>query len=429
MMPPTNIQVGNSMSQGQQQTVLECDEAAALLAQAAPSHGTAIEVFWAFLKLGLTSFGGPVAHLAYFRTEFVERRAWLDDKSYSDLVALCQFLPGPASSQVGIALGLGRAGWWGALCAWTGFTLPSALALILFAFGVTRWGALAQSGAVHGLKVVAVAIVAQAVWGMAKNLCPDRLRAGVAVVAALLVLAVPTAIGQIGAIVAGGVVGRWAVQIGHLPAAEHRDYGVGKRTGAALLLLFGLLLVVLPALSAAVQSPALSVISSFYQSGALVFGGGHVVLPLLQASVVPQGLVTNDAFLAGYGAAQAVPGPLFTFAAYLGAAMTGTLGGWIGGIALLVAIFVPAFLIVVGALPFWEPLRQRDGVQRAMAGVNAAVVGVLAAALYDPVWTSAIHSKADFGLALGAFGLLVYGRLSPVLVVALAAVAGLLLAR
>lgn len=389
---------------------------------------TGLEVFLAFLKLGLTSFGGPVAHLGYFRTEFVERRKWLDDKSYSDLVALCQFLPGPASSQVGIALGLGRAGWWGALCAWMGFTLPSAIALILFAFGVTQWAALAQSGVVHGLKVVAVAIVAQAVWGMAKNLCPDRLRAGIAVVAALVVLAIPSAVGQIGAIVASGLVGRRAVQLGHLPAAEHRDYGVSKKTGAALLILFGTLLVVLPVLASAAGSPMLAVISSFYQSGALVFGGGHVVLPLLQAGVVPSGLVTNDAFLAGYGAAQAVPGPLFTFAAYLGAVMTGELSGWIGGLVLLIAIFVPAFLLVLGALPFWEPLRQRDGVQRAMAGVNAAVVGVLAAALYDPVWTSAIHSRADFGLALAAFGLLVYGRQSPVLVVALAAMAGWLLA-
>ncbi|WP_341889163.1 chromate efflux transporter [Variovorax sp. YR752] len=392
------------------------------------AKGPVLEVFLAFLALGLTSFGGPVAHLGYFRAEFVERRKWLDDKSYSDLVALCQFLPGPASSQVGIALGLGRAGWGGALAAWLGFTLPSAVALILFAAGVTHWSALAQSGAVHGLKVVAVAVVAQAVWGMAKSLCPDRLRAGVAIVAALLVLAVPSAVGQIVAIVAGGVVGRWALQLGPLPAAQHRDYGVRKATGAALLGLFAVLLVALPMLAAATQWQPLSVIASFYQSGALVFGGGHIVLPLLQASVVPPGLVSNDVFLAGYGAAQAVPGPLFTFAAFLGAAMPGPFGGWAGGVALLLAIFLPAFLLVAGALPFWETLRQREGVQRAMAGVNAAVVGVLLAALYDPVWTSAIHSKADFGLALAAFGLLVYARLSPVWVVGLAAVAGWLLA-
>lgn len=418
------------MSQSQEEGKQDAELAVALptSASATEQKGSAVEVFLAFLKLGLISFGGPIAHLGYFRTEFVERRAWLGDRSYSDLVALCQFLPGPASSQVGIALGLGRAGWLGAFCAWVGFTLPSAAALILFALGVTQWTALAQSGAVHGLKVVAVAIVAQAVWGMAKTLCPDRLRAGIAIVAALLVLAVPSAMGQVGAIVAGGIAGRSAVQLGHLPGAEHRDYGVSKRTGAAMLLAFGLLLLLLPVLAATVRSPALSAISSFYQSGALVFGGGHVVLPLLQASVVPAGLVSNDAFLAGYGAAQAVPGPLFTFAAYLGAVMSGTLGGWVGGLTLLVAIFVPAFLLVVGALPFWEPLRQRDGVQRAMAGVNAAVVGVLAAALYDPVWTSAVHSRADFGLALAAFGLLVYGRLSPVLVVTLAAAAGWIIA-
>ncbi|MCR6479823.1 chromate efflux transporter [Variovorax sp. ZS18.2.2] len=392
------------------------------------SRGTVLEVLLAFLKLGLTSFGGPVAHLGYFRAEFVERRKWLDDKSYSDLVALCQFLPGPASSQVGIALGLGRAGWGGAMAAWIGFTLPSAAVLILFAAGVTQWAALSQSGAVHGLKVVAVAVVAQAVWGMAKSLCPDRLRAGVAIAAALLVLAVPSAMGQITAIVAGGLVGRWALKLGHLPTAQHRDYGVSKVTGAALLVLFVVLLAALPLLAATMHSPMLSVVASFYQAGALVFGGGHVVLPLLQAGVVPAGLVSNDVFLAGYGAAQAVPGPLFTFAAFLGAVMPSPFGGWLGGLALLLAIFLPAALLVVGALPFWETLRQRDGVQRAMAGINAAVVGVLLAALYDPVWTSAIHSPADFGLALAAFGLLVYARLSPVLVVALAAVAGWLLA-
>lgn len=395
---------------------------------AIPSKGLALEVFLAFLKLGLTSFGGPVAHLGYFRAEFVARRRWLDDKSYSDLVALCQFLPGPASSQVGIALGLGRAGWGGAVAAWLGFTLPSAMALILFAAGVTQWAALSQSGAVHGLKVAAVAVVAQAVWGMGKSLCPDRLRAGVAVLSALLVLAVPTATGQVAAIAAGGIVGRWMLTLGPLPAAQHRDYGVSKRAGAALLGVFMVLLVVLPLVAAAVHSPALSVLANFYQAGALVFGGGHVVLPLLQAGVVPHGLVSSDVFLAGYGAAQAVPGPLFTFAAYLGAVMPGPFGGWFGGIALLLAIFLPAFLLVVGALPYWETLRQRDGVQRAMAGVNAAVVGVLVAALYDPVWTSAIHSRVDFGLALAAFGLLVYARLSPVLVVILCGTGGWLLA-
>lgn len=392
------------------------------------TRGSPFEVLAAFARLGVTSFGGPVAHLGYFRTEFVERRKWLDDKSYSDLVALCQFLPGPASSQVGFALGLGRAGWLGAGAAWIGFTLPSAIALILFAYGVAQWAGVAASGAVHGLKVAAVAVVAQALWGMAKSLCPDRLRAGIAVGAALLVLAVPSALGQVAAIVAGGLLGRWQLQLGHLPPAQHKDYGVSRRVGAALLLVCGALLLLLPALAAGAGSMALAAIATFFQSGALVFGGGHVVLPLLQAGVVPPGWVTNDAFLAGYGAAQAVPGPLFTFAAYLGAVMPAPLGGWAGGMILLLAIFAPTFLLVAGALPFWEALRQREGVQRAMGGINAAVVGVLGAALYDPVWTSAIHSKADFGLALAAFGLLVYAKVSPFIVVVLAAMGGWVLA-
>lgn len=392
------------------------------------ARGSTGEVFLAFLKLGLMSFGGPVAHLGYFRGEFVERRGWLDDKSYSDLVALCQFLPGPASSQVGMALGLGRAGWLGALAAWLGFTMPSAIALILFAFGVTQWAGLASSGAVHGLKVAAVAVVAQAVWGMAKSMCPDRLRAGVAIVAALLVLVLPSALGQIAAIGMGAVVGRWALQIGQLPSARHRNYGVSKRVGAFMLVVFAALLVLLPVAAAATHSLFLSAIAVFYKAGALVFGGGHVVLPLLQTGVVPPGWIGNDAFLAGYGAAQAVPGPLFTFAAYLGAAMPAPWGGWAGGLALLLAIFLPAFLLVVGALPFWETMRQRGAMQKSMGGINAAVVGILAAALYDPVWSSAIHAKADFGLALACFGLLVHGRVSPVVVVAGAALGGWVLA-
>ena len=390
-------------------------------------RGSVLDVFLAFLKLGLTSFGGPVAHLGYFRSEFVERRAWLDDRSYSDLVALCQFLPGPASSQVGMALGLGRAGWGGALAAWLGFTLPSAIALVLFALGVTHWAGLAQSGALHGLKVAAVAIVAQAVWGMGKALCPDRLRAAMALVAAMMVLLMPSATAQIGAIAMGGLVGWWVLQLDALPPVQLRYLGVSKPVGAVLLVLFGTLLILLPLLAAWTQSPALAVFGQFYQAGALVFGGGHVVLPLLQSAVVPSGLVSNDVFLAGYGAAQAVPGPLFTFAAYLGAVMPAPLGGWQGALVLLVAIFLPAFLLVVGALPFWESMRQRLGFQRAMAGINAAVVGVLLAALYDPVWTSAIHTRLDFAMALTAFGLLVYARWSPVVVVALAALSGWLL--
>lgn len=391
-------------------------------------QGTGTEVFLAFLKLGLTAFGGPAAHLGYFRTEFVERRRWLDDRSYSDLVALCQFLPGPASSQVGMALGLGRAGWPGALAAWTGFTLPSAILLILFAFGIGSWSGLAASGAVHGLKVVAVAVVAQAVWGMARTLCPDRLRAGLAIAAALLVLAIPGAAGQMAAIVLGGLAGLRALPSVNLPPAQHLDYRVGKTMASCLLALFGLLLVALPVLAAMTDSLFASAAAVFFRAGALVFGGGHVVLPLLQAGVVPAGWLADDTFLAGYAAAQAMPGPLFTFAAYLGAAMPQPLGGWTGGFAMLLVIFLPAVLLLAGALPFWEALRRRASVQRAMSGVNAAVVGVLGAALYDPLWLNAIHALPDFGLALGAFALLVHGRVPPIAVVGLAALGGWILA-
>lgn len=387
-----------------------------------------MEVLWAFLKLGLTSFGGPVAHLGYFHTEFVKHRKWLDDRSYSDLVALCQFLPGPASSQVGMALGLQRAGWLGALMAWIGFTLPSALALILFAFGVVEYADLATSGIVHGLKVVAVAVVAQAVWGMAKSLCPDRPRAALAILATLLTLVLPSVLGQVGAIVACGMVGWLVLKLPHEESVAHIGYGVSRGAGIVALVLFTVLLFGLPLVVLATGSSLWALVEGFYRAGALVFGGGHVVLPLLQSAVVPAGVVGNSEFLAGYGAAQAVPGPLFTFAAYLGAVMDGPLSGWFGGIVFLVVIFVPAFLLVVGALPFWDALRQRDAVRSAMAGVNAGVVGILLSALYDPVWVNAIGARADFGLALAAFGLLVYGRVSPVIVVVFGATVGWLLA-
>nr|WP_093162170.1 chromate efflux transporter [Variovorax sp. YR216] len=387
-------------------------------------RGSAFEVLLAFLKLGLTSFGGPVAHLGYFRSEIVERRGWLDERSYSDLVALCQFLPGPASSQVGLAIGLTRAGWLGALAAWCGFTLPSALALIVFAYGIAQWGVLAGSGAVHGLKVAAVAVVAQAVWGMARNLCPDRERTAIAVVAALLVLVLPTSLSQVIAIAVAGLVGWRMLKLPPQQPVAHRRYGVSRTAGVVALTLFFGLLVGLPLIALATRSQLWMLVEGFYRAGALVFGGGHVVLPLLQATVVPAGVVTNEQFLAGYGAAQAVPGPLFTFAAYLGAVMHGPLSGWTGGLTLLVVIFVPAFLLVVGAVPFWDALRQKEAVQSAMAGINAAVVGILLAALYDPVWTSAIHTRLDFATALAAFALLVYARVSPLIVVLLAAAAG-----
>lgn len=392
-----------------------------------PQWGRCLEVLRAFLQLGLTSFGGPVAHLGYFRTEFVQRRQWLDDKSYSDLVALCQFLPGPASSQVGMALGQLRAGWLGSLMAWIGFTLPSALALIVFAYGIAQSSDLATSGAVHGLKVVAVAVVAQAVWGMAKTLCPDRTRVALAMGAALLTLALPGWLGQVGAIVACGLIGLWRVRLPHQTPLAHTGFGVSRRVGALALLVFFVLLMGLPLWVLASGSPLWALVEGFYRSGALVFGGGHVVLPLLQTTVVPSGAVSHSAFLAGYGAAQAVPGPLFTFAAYLGAVMNGPLSGWQGGLVLLLAIFLPAWLLVIGALPFWDALRQRDAVRHAMAGVNASVVGILLSALYDPVWTQAIESPQDVGLALLALLALMAWRVPPWAVVGACALAGWLL--
>lgn len=387
-------------------------------------RSSAWSVFLIFLRLGLTSFGGPIAHLGYFRSEFVERRRWLDDRSFSDLVALCQFLPGPASSQVGLAVGLSRAGWAGAAAAWAGFTLPSAIVLTLFAYGIARYAELANSGAVHGLKVAAVAIVAQAVWGMAKALCPDRPRAGLAIFTALLTLALPSSVGQVAAIVVSGLVGWRFLKLAHQAPREHQEFGVSRRAGIIALALFFLLLLGLPLAAEVTSSSLLHLFGGFYRSGALVFGGGHVVLPLLRAVVVPGGVVSNSEFLAGYGAAQAIPGPLFTFAAYLGAVMHGPVSGWLGAGTFLAAIFLPAFLLVVGVLPFWDALRQRDAVQSAMAGINAGVVGILLSALYDPVWTSAIHARADFGLALATFGLLVYARASPAVAVGLAAAGG-----
>jgi chromate transporter len=382
------------------------------------------EVLLAFLRLGLTSFGGPVAHLGYFRDEFVMRRRWLDDRTYADLVALCQFLPGPASSQVGIAVGLSRAGYLGALAAWTGFTLPSALVMLLFAYGVRGLSGAGGSGWLHGLLIAAVAVVAQAVLGMMHSLAPDRERASIAVAAAILVLAVPSAWGQIGAIALGALVGM--VLLKAVPQGEHAalSLAVSRATGSFMLATFFVLLIALPLVASATSLQAVKLFDAFYRAGSLVFGGGHVVLPLLQASVVPPGWITNDGFLAGYGAAQAVPGPLFTFAAYLGAAMGPQPNGWIGGLICLVAIFLPSFFLVIGALPFWEQLRQRKTAQCALRGVNAAVVGLLLAALYRPVWTSAIDSANDFALACAAFLLLFMWRTPPWLVVVLCALAG-----
>ena len=392
-----------------------------------PDARRLLEVLAASTRLGLTSFGGPIAHLGYFREEYVVRRRWLDEAHYADLVALCQFLPGPASSQVGMALGIMRAGLLGAVMAWLGFTLPSAVALVSFAYGLRAVG-VADAGWLHGLKIVAVAVVAQAVWGMARNLAADRERVSLAIAAALAVLASRTAFTQVLVIVAAGVVG-WILWPGAATSTTTRErVPFGRRVALAALTLFFGLLVALPIARHLYPGHALAVFDSFYRAGSLVFGGGHVVLPLLQAEVVPPGWVTNEEFIAGYGAAQAVPGPLFTFAAYLGAVMHEPPNGWIGAAWALVAIFLPSFLLIVASLPFWELLRIRASFQAAIRGINAAVVGLLLAALYDPVWTSAITSRADFGLALVAFGLLVFWRLSPWRVVVVSAASGAALA-
>jgi chromate transporter len=380
-----------------------------------------LSVFLAFLRLGLTSFGGPVAHLGYFRGEFVARRQWLDEAAYTDIIALCQFLPGPASSQVGITIGILRAGLPGALAAWLGFSGPSAIAMIAFGYGVAQLGDIAQAPWLHGLKIVAVAVVAQAVWSMARTLCPDRLRATMAVAAALLVLALPNAVGQIGAIVLGALIG-WRLLPAD-PKAAHSEIAIhiARPLAIVALIAFFVLLAGLPLLKTASGSHAVALFDSFYRSGSLVFGGGHVVLPLLQKEVVPPGWIGNDAFLAGYGAAQAVPGPLFTFAAYLGTEMQPGPNGWVGGLICLLAIYLPSFLLLVGVLPYWDALRRRAGVQSALKGVNAAVVGLLLAALYTPVWTSAIVGPADFAIGIAAFLLLALWRVPPWIVVALGA--------
>ena len=385
-------------------------------------------IFRVFLALGLTSFGGPIAHLGYFRREFVERRKWLTEAAYADLVALCQFLPGPASSQVGFAVGLSRGGLLGGLAAWAGFTLPSAIALALFARLAGRLEGAAAAGALHGLKLVAVAVVAQAVWSMAKSLCPDRERASLAVLAALTVTFAPSAAGQILAIALGGLLGLWWCRAAATPSEGALPMLVPRGLAWSCLAAYALLLMGLPLAVRMGAGPALAVFEAFYRAGALVFGGGHVVLPLLESAVVTPGWVSHDAFLAGYGAAQAVPGPLFTFSAYLGAVMSAPPGGWPGAALCLVAIFLPGLLILTGALPFWDAFRRRAGAQAAMRGVNAAVVGILVAALYHPVWTSAVRGPADFALALVAFVLLAVWTLPPWVVVLLTALLGLLTA-
>ncbi|MBV9566231.1 MAG: chromate efflux transporter [Bradyrhizobium sp.] len=393
-----------------------------------PARATASEVLAVFLRLGLTCFGGPIAHIGYFRDEFVTRRRWLDEQAYADLVALCQFLPGPASSQVGFSIGLMRAGFLGGLAAWTGFTLPSAIALVLFAYGASGLGGPVGHGLLHGLKLVAVAIVAQAVWSMARSLCPDRERASVAAIAAVILLLSPWSATQLAVILLGAVAGLWLcrgappAEAGHVPMPVSRGAGILALATFAVLLA-GSLLVLDRA-----WPPGIGPFTAFYRSGALVFGGGHVVLPLLREAFVRPGWVSDDAFLAGYGAAQAVPGPLFTFGAYLGTVARIEPNGIAGAIVGLVGIFLPGIMILIGALPFWDGFRKRAAAQAAMRGINAAVVGILGAALYNPVWTSSVTTPADFAVALVGFVLLTAWRAPPLVVVLVSALGGMMLA-
>lgn len=382
------------------------------------------EVFCVFLRLGLTSFGGPIAHLSYFHDEFVNRRKWINEHSYGDLVALCQFLPGPASSQVGIAIGLQRAGLLGALVAWLGFTLPSAIVLVLFGLGLAQFGANLDASWLHALKVIAVAVVAQAIWAMGVKLCPDKERMTIAVGACVLTSLIPSTWTQIGVIILGALVGtfvlRKMVALPHIPV----KVSLSKKAGAFFLTVFFALLLGLPPLAKMSESHGLKMFDSFYRAGSLVFGGGHVVLPLLQAEVVPTGWVSNDAFMAGYGAAQAIPGPLFTFTAYLGSVSNMAPHGWNGALLCLIAAFLPAFLLILGVLPFWEKLRQFRNMQYAMLGINAAVVGLLLAAFYHPVWSTGITDAKDFSLALVAFALLTFWRFPSWAIVLFGAVVG-----
>lgn len=384
-------------------------------------------VFWVFFRLGLTSFGGPIAHLGYFRDELVIRRKWLTESAYADLVALCQFLPGSASSQVGFALGVLRGnGLWGGFAAWFAFTIPSALILIAFAYGANAFTGPIAEGLLHGLKLVAVAVVAQAIWGMARTLTPDRERAAIALIAVAIVVFFVGPFGQIAAIALGACGGLWLCSGNVSSASGDLPFPVTKRGGIVALVVFFALLLLLPIVVSVTHSQGFALFDAFYRSGAFVFGSGHVVLPLLQSEVVATGWVTNEAFLAGYGIAQAVPGPLFTFAAYLGAIVGPAPNGFAGAIIALVAVLLPGMLLVYGMLPFWNSLGTRPNAQAAMRGANAAVVGILAAVLYNPVWTSAVLTATRFRTRACWFFVLTVWKMPPWIVVGFLAVAGVL---
>ncbi|MBZ5749665.1 chromate transporter [Metabacillus rhizolycopersici] len=385
-----------------------------------------IKLLWEILivstRLGLTSFGGPIAHLGYFHEEYIRRRKWMDEKSYADLVALCQFLPGPASSQVGIGIGVIRAGVLGGIVSFLGFTLPSVLALILFAV-VLQGLNISDTGWLHGLKIVAVAVVAHAVLGMAQKLTPDLKRKAIALFALVGTLLWQTAFTQIGVILIAGFLGFLLYKNQKDDSDSAMSFPVSRRFAVICLTLFFGLLIVLPILSEMTSIHWIAMFDSFYRSGSLVFGGGHVVLPLLEREFVPTGLLSEEAFLAGYGATQAVPGPLFTFAAFIGAAIN----GWQGGLLATFAIFLPAFLLIIGTLPFWNSLRRNPTIKGALQGMNAAVVGILIAAFYQPIWTTSILEPIDFAFAAILFSMLVFWKLPPWTIVVTGAIGGWLL--
>lgn len=386
------------------------------------SKSTLLEILLVSTRLGLTSFGGPVAHLGYFHEEYVRRRKWMDEKSYADLVALCQFLPGPASSQVGIGVGLMRGGLIGGLLAFIGFTLPSVLALIVFAL-ILHGVDIADAGWIHGLKIVAVAVVAHAVLGMAQKLTPDLPRKTIALFALAATLLWQTAFTHVGVIIISGILGYFILKSPTANDDSRMNFPISKGVGFVSLGLFFALLILLPVLRESTTLNWIAMFDSFYRSGSLVFGGGHVVLPLLEREFVPTGWLSGEAFLAGYGAAQAVPGPLFTFAAYIGA----VINGWKGGLLATAAIFLPAFLLILGTLPFWDALRSNSRISTALMGVNAAVVGILIAAFYQPIWSSSILAPIDFVFAAILFSMLVYWKLPPWVIVVTGAFGGLLL--
>jgi len=387
-----------------------------------------IEIFITFLRLGLTSFGGPTAHLSYFHNEFVLKKKWLDEPSYADLVGLCQFLPGPASSQVGIAIGLARGGIPGSIAAWLGFTLPSAILLILFGLGVSSLSGAISSPWLHGLKIAAVSVVAQAIWVMGQKLCPDKERIMIALLAFSAVYFIPTSLIQILTILFGAILGWIILKPEPIAHSSTSLTNTSRMTGGISLLIFASLLIALPLLSTLTHNHGVKLFDIFFRVGSLVFGGGHVVLPLLQAEVVPQGWVSKEVFMAGYGATQAVPGPLFAFSAYLGAVSKIAPTGWLGGTLCLIGAFLPSFFLVIGALPFWNQMRRFPKMKNAMQGINAAVVGILFGAFLNPVWSSAIFNLKDIALAIFGFILLFFWRVPTWAIVLISgAIGGILL--